>query len=354
MTDMGWVWKYLNRDESKARAEEYAVFREADLQGYIKRKEMAKFPVVMMFETSAYCNIQCLICPRKSITRNLHGEMPFSLFKSALDQSQWTYPNSFDLDPCNHSRHSSVLPCQITLHYSGEPLLNPELPKMIEYAKNKAIPLVRLNSNGMLLNESVSRKLIKSRLDNITIALECTPEVHAKTRCGSNYARVCHNVEGLMKIKKELGMDKPGVWIQMLTSQWTTERDIEYGLKRWENIVDFVQVASIHTIAGQVPNYGGVIKMTDCGDVYVLLGVLWNGDVTVCCADHNGQLVLGNAYTTSIHDLWSSQKHKRLVEAHKHNTRSLMPQLCQNCILPLNPLEKWVTKGIRFARRKLA
>ena len=61
----------------------------------------------------------------------------------------------------------------ITINKDGEPLLHPELPKMVKYAKDKkAAHKINFYTNGILLSETKSLELINSGLDTIHISID--------------------------------------------------------------------------------------------------------------------------------------------------------------------------------------
>ena len=47
-------------------------------------------------------------------------------------------------------------------NWRGEPLLRPELPKFIKYAKEKGILETIINTNATMMNEKVANNLIDS------------------------------------------------------------------------------------------------------------------------------------------------------------------------------------------------
>lgn len=316
-----WAWKYILKDTKGADRTEKEIHKRYRLKHYFRTKQKSVFPLVMMFETSARCNINCVMCPRSTCTRNLNGSMPYSTFKKVLDQV------------ADHP------PCQITLHYSGEPLLCPDLPKMIRYAKDVGVPFVRFNTNGMLLNEPTAKELIESGLDKLTVALEATPYIHNLTRRGSSYSKVVDNILDFLRVRRDLGATKPALWIQMLTSKYTNENHIYIGIKRWEKIVDYVEVASVATIGNQVEDFGTVRDNIECYECYTTMAVLWNGDVVPCCVDHDAQLKMGNVNKSSVEEIWNNAKWEELRFFHKVGAYENLPLLCQNCVRPLTWVE---------------
>ena len=66
-----------------------------------------------------------------------------------------------------------------------------------------------------------------------------------------------------------------------------------------------------------------------CQHPFTDVGVLWNGDVTLCCLDHDGQLKVGNINTSSIEEIITSAQAKKLrgsmLGYHP------LPSICQTC-----------------------
>ena len=63
------------------------------------------------------------------------GFMEFDLFKKIIDD-------------CNDLEH-------LCMHNWGEPLLHKDIFRMIEYAKNKGVNYVVMNTNGTLLTDKM-------------------------------------------------------------------------------------------------------------------------------------------------------------------------------------------------------
>ena len=80
--------------------------------------------------------------------------MQFSLFKKIIDETK-DYVELVDLD------------------LYGESMLNPDIYKMIKYAKTNGLNTL-LNTNATLLNKENSRKLIHSGLDILIISFDGT------------------------------------------------------------------------------------------------------------------------------------------------------------------------------------
>lgn len=275
---------------------------------------MADYPLNIMIEVTNHCNIKCVMCPREVMTRK-EGVMDFGLYSKIIDET---------------TKHGK--PYILTLHFSGEPLINKQLPEMIKYAKKKGVPIVRLNSNGTLLDENKSRELLNSGLDVITIAIEANKEIHNKVRIGSDFDAVKENVKQLTEMKRILKLKKPNIRVQILTMDGVTEEIIKDSISMWEPIVDYVNVASVGTVGGQVDDLGSTReKKTYCKEIWTNMIILWNGDATVCCADHDARLKVGNVLEESVEDIWNGEKYQRIRELHLKREYDKLP-LCNQCM----------------------
>jgi radical SAM protein with 4Fe4S-binding SPASM domain len=60
------------------------------------------------------------------------------------------------------------------------------------------------------------------------------------------------------------------------------------------------------------------------------MAVLWNGDVTVCCGDIDGELSVGNVRDSTIEEIWNGAEIKKIRKAHFSKDFSSLP-LCDRC-----------------------
>ena len=101
-------------------------------------KKLDKYPPYLQIEPSSICNYRCVFCfeTDKTFTNKKNGfmgKMDINLFKNIIDQI-----------------HGNIE--FISLASRGEPLANPDIPKMLEYCSNKFLNL-KINTNASLLDE---------------------------------------------------------------------------------------------------------------------------------------------------------------------------------------------------------
>jgi radical SAM protein with 4Fe4S-binding SPASM domain len=152
---------------------------------------MPDLPRAVQVEVTGSCNLACAMCLvnyRPRIGRKT-GAMCFHTFRTLVDALP-------ELD-------------RVTLQGLGEPLLAPDLDRMIAYATARGAE-VGFNTNGMLLMPGRARSLVASGLSWLHVSLDgATAATYESIRAGADFERVCANVAGLVEAKRELGSDTP-------------------------------------------------------------------------------------------------------------------------------------------------
>jgi MoaA/NifB/PqqE/SkfB family radical SAM enzyme len=114
---------------------------------------------------------------------------------------------------------------RVVLHGIGEPLLNPELGRMIRYLKGRGA-YVLFNSNGLLLRGYKAQDLASSGLDELRVSIDGgTPETYRTVRGVDGFDRILENLRRFAALKTTLGTESPRVslWV---TGTKTTVRDL--------------------------------------------------------------------------------------------------------------------------------
>ncbi len=139
-------------------------------------------PVIAQIEPTSKCNLRCEMCIRKEIRVPI-GTMSFKNFKKILNK----------------------LDCLFKLHLSGqgEPFLNREIFKMIEYANKRGVN-VYFTTNGTCLTKEVINKICEVDIGEIGISIDSTKkEKYEKIRRGAKFERVLENIKNLaLELKK--------------------------------------------------------------------------------------------------------------------------------------------------------
>jgi MoaA/NifB/PqqE/SkfB family radical SAM enzyme len=153
------------------------------------------------------CNINCSFCPfppKKDFRSG--GVLDYEKFLKMLSSLK-TNPPSIPLGA-------------VSFCGSGEPLLYKRLTELVAET-TKRVPQVSLVTNGLLLNESTAKELIKSNINHIVISITGdTSEVYnhyqgngqSAEKAKSQLELVRHNVKQLVKIRdKSKGITQIGI-----------------------------------------------------------------------------------------------------------------------------------------------
>ena len=152
-------------------------------------------PRVVFIEITNHCNLFCETCPRTFVSYEEPKTVSFDDFVRIVEQ----FP---DLS-------------RAVLHGIGEPLINQDLPRMIEYLKARGA-VVLFNSNATLLNERWTRALISSGLDEIRCSVDgVDPRTYARIRGLPLVHKIVRNLKRLTEIQRELSVTKPkpSIWM---------------------------------------------------------------------------------------------------------------------------------------------
>ncbi len=278
-------------------------------------------PEIVQIESTNICNARCVFCPRDEMHRK-QGVMDDALFRKVADECA-----------ALGIRH-------VRLHNFGEPFVDRDLAGKVAYAKQQGIAEVGVISNGSLIDERVARAVVEAGLDAINISVDASGrDVFERTRVGLKYDRVIANIERLVRIRGELGRTHPKL-ILSFVRQGDGEDERAF-IERWSRVADKIHITDIHNWAGTLGRESAV--RYPCYRQWLTFTVLWDGRVSLCCADFDGKVTLGNLRTSSIRDIWNSEAYRAVRREHLETGG---PDICRACDLPRKDSPLWIGKII--------
>jgi len=283
------------------------------------RERSPILPEIVQIESTNLCNAKCVFCPRDEMQRT-QGVMSFELFRKVVDEC------------------AELGITHVRMHNYGEPFMDRQLTEKVRYAKQKGIREVGMISNGSLITDKVARAMIEAGLDAINISVDASgKEVFDSTRLGLNYDKVIANVERLVAIRKELGKTRPKLILSFVRQN--NSADEQAFIEHWRKVADKIHITDLHNWAGTLNKESDVNY--PCYRPWLTFTVLWDGRVSLCCADFDGRNVLGNLNTSTIQEVWNAEPYRNARKAH---LESGGPDICRSCDLPRKDSPLWVTK----------
>ena len=161
----------------------------------IKSKKSVKHPPILILDLTNRCNFKCLMC---------------SINETQTDHYM-DHKNPKDMDFKvleNYLREHAKYLVLVRLH-GGEPLLYENIVPLIDLLNELKIPF-NIVTNGSLLTEEISKKLINSYCVGIGFSLDTSnPERFETIRKGGDFQEITANIDQLSKIKEENKSKRP-------------------------------------------------------------------------------------------------------------------------------------------------
>ena len=294
----------------------------------IVESNRSDLPHIDQLETTNNCNMRCKMCPRtEHMSRAIIGSMSDSIFTSVVDQlaeieqekcARGITVQQFREDPpesllWDGSEHDIF---DLRLHHFGAPFLDPKIVERVAYIQDKRERVRALFGHGL-------RRLI--------IAVDGIDAASFKDIRGRDidYQRlVLDRVRDVVNIKRELDSDVR-VEVQVIDLKGTS-------IPKFENIwseegVDVLQKSFFPypDVASEVGNVNTEFS-ADCLLPFTSMVVLADGRVVPCCADYNGEEVIGDVKKDSLVDIWNGPKFAEFREKFVRASFS-EDSLCRRC-----------------------
>jgi len=274
------------------------------------------FPVEVALELTNCCNLRCVMCPVPNLKRK-RGFMDKTIFRKVVTEI---------------SKESGFL---FLPQGFGESLLHAEWFQLIDFARFMKIHPIVVLTNGMLLGEDNTRA-IADRIDLVVVTLDgTTAKTYESVRVNGSFERVVENIETFLKIRGN--SVRPPLLLRIIRMQ-ETEKEIGTFREFWSGKIgkgDLIQVSDCIDWAGNVPHHGahdnGVQReRRPCRMLWKNLTVYHNGQVSPCCYDAEGELIIGDVSRQTIREIWNGPALRNLRDLHLSGQSDRMA-ICSRC-----------------------
>jgi radical SAM protein with 4Fe4S-binding SPASM domain len=235
------------------------------------------FPYFVDIELANVCYLNCEMCPTGAkFGRRAPARMAFGTAKKIVDEC---------------AKHRTP----IRLIGWGEPTQSDIWAEVIFYARSAGI-LVHMNTNGQWLLPIHD----VPRLDSLKFSLQGYDCVdYAQIRRGAQYARVVYNVYRTSSVY-------PETYITVGTTVYKRDDSKEESFRRF-----WLAMGADEVVVGDTRDLREVASperqvAPNCPEMFGRLTVHANGDVTPCCSDFDGDMVVGNVDEESLQEIWES------------------------------------------------
>ena len=309
----------------KAQSTRYFEYRKK-WEDNAKNLIVEEYPLHLDIGITNVCNLECTFCARTVLIDEgkfrKAAHMDFELYKKIIDEAVELGTFSINLNLLN------------------EPLTNPDLIKMIKYAKEKGIVDVHFHSHGGLLTEKKSIELIESGLDKLLISVD-TPnkQKYEKLRVLSKFDSVISNIKKFKELRDNSNSLGPLIKTNFIEFPEITEEEmksnLEFGLTI-SDCVGFQEFIDPTCTIGEKKSYSSDYRSSFiCQQPFTRIAIAEDGTASPCCLDHQFELSVGNVNNQSLKDLWKSSGMKNMRKKQLEGKFFEIPR-CRNCEMATN------------------
>lgn len=256
------------------------------------------FPDVVRIETAGRCNFRCRHCP----IRNLRGLLSFASFVDIFHRLP-------------------LVPRVLVLYHGGEPMLNKDLERIVEYAHKQGVQKTTLVTNASLIRPIPYLTEMRVSFDGES------PSENDHIRTGSNFYKHAAKVKEVAKQQK----------VVINNTYATGGRSApvpKYLTDYFGDLVEYKSVPMRQWSLQEQP-YGELVRIPTqaryCSNLFETFTILANGDVVKCCEDLNGEYVHGNIFQSSAIEVW-----ERMKDIRSNFEKGVYSEQCKGC---------WVVAG---------
>ena len=285
-------------------------------------------PTFVSVEPANFCQLQCPECP-VSKKQSSKDSLSLEQFNRILEQIK-------------DSVHT------IQFYFQGEPLLNKELPKMIEAASEAGI-YTTVSTNALTVTPLLAEKLMQSGLSRIIVSIDgMSEESYGAYRVGGSLHKALEGLVTLHQAKEATG-SRTHIELQMLRlrsneNEWSTisQRYRKMGADSLTlKTAQFYDFEHGNPLMPTDEKYSRYAKGKDglyhlkrkpsrsCRRLWTGCIITVSGEVLPCCYDKASQFSFGNIFTTPLFEIWHGEKANRFRRTILQ--KRSRPSICSNC-----------------------
>jgi MoaA/NifB/PqqE/SkfB family radical SAM enzyme/glycosyltransferase involved in cell wall biosynthesis len=264
-------------------------------------------PVVLQIEPTNMCNLRCPLCPvaQKKLRRESR-HMRFEEFKQIVDDVE-----------------DHVL--LFVMWDWGEPLMNPEFPRMVRYAADRDIRTVTSTNAHFLNDDSRVEEILSCGLSTLIVAIDSIhADIYRKYRKKGSLDKAISGLHKVIEIKKRIHSTTT------INFRMVVMRQNEHEVAAMERTArrlgaDVFSVKTLNPACGEVSldsefvpedlryrrleyrpgTWERITVDRDCERPWIMANIFSDGSVVPCCYDFDGTMKVGNAFEEPFGKIWN-------------------------------------------------
>ncbi|MBM15171.1 MAG: hypothetical protein CMH75_03650 [Nitrospina sp.] len=295
-----------------------------------------KKPKVFNIETTNYCNMKCIMCPRTELMTRKNIWIDDSIFQKVVEQIEphsnqdlekfWDFiENEYGLsenEPSENTFYFRVVSRCVILHGYGEPLLDKKIVERIKVCADRGIPTYFSCVPANLTIER-AKEVMDAGLTVFKFSIDALDDEWQKRIRGSqnNFDASYRTILDIIDLKKKQGYKTLLVPTMIALSEDATSRQMHSKfMELWENKDVFAYVKSqdnrwlleedeeMENRSHYEPQY--------CEYPFTSITVMADGSVVPCTQDYDTEMALGNVNEGKLEEIWNSEPYKNFRRMH--------------------------------------
>jgi radical SAM protein with 4Fe4S-binding SPASM domain len=282
-----------------------------------ERHLVEDYPLHVDLELSSACNLKCPMCPTVTEMYKTNVDlmlMKYDLFKKVVDE----------IGPAGVY--------SIRVSWVGEATMHKQFIEAIKYAKSKGVKEVSTLTNGYRLSDpGFCDQIVESQLDWITVSIDGVDATYEKIRKPITFPQIQQGLRNLKEARARAGSLKPGIKIQGV---WpAVKENPDRYMTVFTPLTDMIftnPLIDYHhndTDIEYVPNF-------TCYQPFQRLVIRSNGEAVMCSNDDMGQVVVGDARTQTVREIWHGERMERIRKDHIGHRALETIDVCKRCYVP--------------------
>lgn len=290
-------------------------------------------PVIYNIETTNACNMRCEMCPRTTMMTRRVETMKPDVFKRIVEQlrpfsdEQWQTWERFMAEKYGIQKNDMsenhfflyVIPKVIVLHGYGDPLLDPHMPEIVRTMTEHGL-VSYFSCNPANINMERTIKTFENGLGYIKYSMESVDDVRHKEVRGpaSNFTESYRNIVKLLDLKAQrnypitivitmINLNKP--WQQ---EEFEKLREAFKGL----DVYIYLKSQDQQWYEDNKQQTQSIHWIEFCQFPWSSMTIKSSGEACECVEDFNNEIILGDAKTESLYDIWNGEKYRRFRMDH--------------------------------------
>ena len=313
-------------------------YRVAQAEEIVRELESlrGKEPRVFNIETTNYCNMRCVMCPRTTLMTRKNIWIQDETFLKIIDQVRphsaedldhfWDfvereYGASAD-EPSENTFYFRVVSRCVILHGYGEPLLDKKIVERVRICSERGIPTY-FSCVPANLTVKRAQDIMEAGLTVFKFSIDALDDDWQKKIRGkkNNFHASYQTILDIIELKKRKGYPTLLVPTMIALSEENDSPEMHRRfLNLWKGKDVFAYIKSqdnrwLYEEDETMENRSHYASQY-CEYPWTSLTVMADGSVVPCTQDYDTEMILGNVNEQSLEEIWNGETYRKFRSMH--------------------------------------